>query len=86
MGVQAFLAWYGGISFLVLLGSVLVLDNDREERRRNRRYKTLSDRERIWIGRAGLACVLWPLMGAAIVCLAVYHLFSTLVRAARGDE
>lgn len=81
---QAFLISYGFVALLVLVGSALVLDGDTRARGMNRRYTALSERERIWIGRAGLACLLWPAMGAAILGYVIYHLFHTLVQAARG--
>lgn len=82
--LQVFLASYATIAVLVLLGTALILDADASARDRSRRYKALSDRERIWVGRAGLACLLWPLMGLGLLGVVMYHLFSTLVRAARG--
>lgn len=82
--MQVYVVSYGFIALLVLVGSALVLDMDRSSRENNRRYKALSERERIWIGRAGLACLLWPAMGVSIVVYVVYHLIHTLVMAARG--
>lgn len=83
LDMQVYVVSYGFIALLVLVCSALVLEGDLNASR-NRRYKALSDRERIWIGRAGLACLLWPAMGVAIVGYVVYHLFRTLISAARG--
>jgi hypothetical protein len=77
--MQAFLVSYVTISLIVLIGSVLVLDDHERYP-----YRKLTDRERVWIGRAGLAAPLWPLMAAAVLVSAIIYVLRRLIKAARG--
>lgn len=82
---QGFLVSYGFIALMVLIGCVMVLEDDSRLKAYGRRSK-LTDRERVWVGRAGLAAPLWPITALAVVVSLVIYLTKTLVMAARGRE
>jgi hypothetical protein len=71
--LQVIIGVWVSVSALVFLAAALMLDD------RNTR-----DKDRVWIGRIGLAAPLWPLMavGAVVVILALMG--RELFRAARG--
>lgn len=78
---QTNLIGYGIIALVVFVGAVVVLDTDGRYP-----YRAFSDRERMWIGRAGLAAPLWPITVVAVLVSLVVYLLRTLIRAARGIE
>lgn len=60
-------------SVIVFLGAVFALDDD-----------YIRDRDRVWIGRIGLAAPLWPLMIVVGAVIALVVMTRIMVRAARG--
>lgn len=65
-------AWIA-VTVVVFLAASLLLDDE-----------ALSQREKIWIGRIGLAAPLWPLMMVAAIVGFFLFMARELMRAARG--
>ena len=72
---QFWLGMYVGVALIVFVGSALVLDD--------RTSVVLSRKERVWIGRAGLAAPLWPITAVVLLYLMVRWPFRRLIKAAR---
>lgn len=67
-------AWLG-VSMVVFLAAALMLD-DRSTR----------ERDRVWIGRIGLAAPLWPLMAVGAILTILFLMARELYKAARGNR
>lgn len=78
--MQGNLVGYGLIALVFFVGAVLVLEQDGRYP-----YRDLTDRERVWIGRIGLAAPLWPITVLAVVVAGIVWLFRVLIKAAKGD-
>lgn len=76
---QTNLFGYGLIALVFFVGAVLVLEQDGRHP-----YRDLTDRERVWVGRAGLAAPLWPIIVLAVLVSLIVYLLRTLINAARG--
>lgn len=72
---------YAMMMVVTLAGAVVMLERDGIYP-----YRALSDEERKWVARAGLACPLWPITALAIIGYAAFSMLRMLVRAARGVE
>lgn len=76
---QGNLIAYGLVALIVFIGAVLVLEQDGR-----RPYRDLTNRERVWIGRAGLAAPIWPVTILIAFIIAITWFFRVLIKAARG--
>lgn len=64
-----------GVAMIVFLAAALMLD-DRSTR----------ERDRVWIGRIGLAAPLWPLMAVGAILTILFLMARELYKAARGNR
>lgn len=68
----AIVSWLA-CTLIVFLVAALLLDSDGTR-----------DKDRVWIGRIGLAAPLWPIMIVAAVIVVLFLMGRELFRAARG--
>lgn len=73
--MQVCLFSWVSVTMIVFLGAVFALDDD-----------YISDRDKLWIGRIGLAAPLWPLMIVVGAVIALVVMTRNLGRAAKGER
>lgn len=75
MSIEVFVAGWLGVAMLVFLAAALTLDS-----------RSTPDKDKVWIGRIGLAAPLWPVMAVAALVIILFLMARELFRAARGQR
>lgn len=70
---QVFIGAWLACSLVVFLVAALLLDSD-----------GTPDKDRVWIGRIGLAAPLWPIMIVTAIIVVLFLMGRELFKAARG--